>query len=284
MKAIFSNIIEICERAFFTSLNQQGQFLQQQNEIFDEKIYQLPSFIESLAYVCNQIEDNLPEGSLATLEKLTILAIDSYPKLIKRYNYQISLSIAHLFISIQLGKSKLHTEFISRVVYQSIMKIFSYKTNYFNMNTEDINQKLIKEYTDSNNDKSNNSDDVTKAQTKSPYNITSNDYVMFWSNILNLNDFKDSNLVGVHIDERKRLIGIIYDEYVETIIKIMRKLDLSSAKTDYLNEKQQSSPNSQSNSLSQNEISSNPIAGLRPNRPRDFEIFVNLVDFTRLLF
>lgn len=216
---------------------------------------------------------------MITLEKLTILAIDSYPKLIKRYNHQISLSIAHLFISIQLGKSRLHTEFISRVVYQSIMKIFSYKTNYFNMNSEDINQKLIKEFTDSNN----NNDDVSQIQSKSVYNITSNDYVMFWSNILNLNDFKESNLVGVHIDERKRLIGIIYDEYVETIIKIMRKLDLSSAKMDYLNEKLPPASNSQSNSMSQNEISSNPIAGLRPNRPRDFEIFVNLVDFTRFL-
>jgi hypothetical protein len=253
--------------------------LLQQSEIFDEKIYQLPSFIESLAYVCNQIEDNLPEGSLITLEKLTILAIDNYPKLLKRYNHQISLSIAHLFISIQLGKSKSHTEFISRVVYQSIMKIFSYRTNYFNMNSEDINQKLIKEYTDNND---NNNDSVTQAQVKSPYNITSNDYVMFWSNILNLNDFKESYLVGVHIDDRKKLIGIIYDEYVETIMKIMGKLDLSSTKTDYLDEKQQSSPSNPINSISENDISSNPIAGLRPNKPRDFEIFVNLVDFSRL--
>ncbi len=64
----------------------------------------------------------------------------------------------------------------------------------------------------------------------------------------------------------------------------MKKLDLSSVKMDYLNEKQQSSPNSKSNSISQNEISSNPIAGLRPNRIKDFEIFVNLVDFTKYIF
>lgn len=100
LKLMFNIIIDICERTFFLNQNQDEQA--SITEIFDEKIYQLPSFIESLAYVCNQIDDNLPEGSIFVLEKMVILAIDSYPKLIKRYSYQISLAIAHLFISIQI--------------------------------------------------------------------------------------------------------------------------------------------------------------------------------------
>lgn len=36
------------------------------------------------------------------------------------------------------------------------------------------------------------------------------------------------------------------------------------------------------NSDGQCDASSNPVFGLRPVRPRDFEILVNLVDFSRL--
>ena len=104
VKLMFNIIIDICERTFFLNQKQSDdQTMSQSNDLFDEKIYQLPSFIESLAFVCNQIEDDLPEGSINVLEKLVILAIDSFPKLLKRYSYQISLAIAQLFISIQIG-------------------------------------------------------------------------------------------------------------------------------------------------------------------------------------
>lgn len=99
-------------------------------EIFDEKVYQLPSFIESLACVIAQLDDPLPEGAPATLERLVCLAIDSYPQLIKRYNHQLSLSVARLFLALQIGKFTFYTEFASRVVYQSLVRIFSYRTKY----------------------------------------------------------------------------------------------------------------------------------------------------------
>ena len=69
VRLMFNIIVEICDRTFFL-----GQQQQHAAEIFDEKVYQLPSFIESLAYVCDQIDDSLPEGSVFTLEKLILLA------------------------------------------------------------------------------------------------------------------------------------------------------------------------------------------------------------------
>ena len=100
LKLMLNIIIEICERTYFH--NQQHDERVGFAEIFDEKIYQLPSFIESLAYVCNQIDERLPIGSIIVLEKMVLLAIDSYPKLIKRYSYQISFAISLLFFSLQI--------------------------------------------------------------------------------------------------------------------------------------------------------------------------------------
>ena len=284
---MFNIIIDICERTFFLNQQQQQQIESQMTEIFDEKIYQLPSFIESLAYVCNQIDDSLPEGSVNTLEKLILLAIDSFPKLIKRYNYQISLAIARLFISIQVGKASFYTEFVARIIYQSMARIFSYKTNYY------LQQDMLDQShrgnslnasgsNTSSNSSQNGSEDQVATNHVNLYNITSIDYVLFWSNLLNLNDFQELNTIGVSLNDRKRLIGIIYDEFVETLIKIMKKLDLNAIKLDNVNDRdahtaQISSQNELSN------VSSNPVAGLRPSRPRDYEILVNLVDFSRLL-
>lgn len=136
VRRMFSLIIDICERIYFSQPQQQtsqqygGQVAIPQAEIFDEKVYQLPSFIESLACVCGQLDDPLPEGTSATLERLVCLAIDSYPMLLKRYNYQLSLAVAHLFLSLQIGKFSFYNEFVARVVYQSLVRIFSYRTKY----------------------------------------------------------------------------------------------------------------------------------------------------------
>jgi hypothetical protein len=250
----------------------------QSNEVFDEKIYQIPSFIESLAYVCSQIQENLPDSSLNTLEKLTMLAIDSYPKLIKRYNYQISLSVAHLFTSVQLSKFKNHSDFISRIVYQSIMRTFTYKTSYFSQQYDpyDLSQKLTKEMSAIPSEESTS---TTANMSKNPYDITSKDFVMFWSNLLSLNDFKE---LEIDINDRNRLIGIIYDEFIETIIKIMNKLELTTMRKDGTEDDNSFSADRPPNN---NEVgvSSDPFAGLVAVRPLDFAIFVNLVDFTRYL-
>ena len=271
VRLMFSIIIDICERTFFFNSQVQQQLQSSSTEIFDEKIYQLPSFIESLASVCNQIDESLPEGTILTLEKLILLAIDSYPKLIKRYNYQISLAIARLFLSIQLGKATFYSEFISRIVYQSMIRIFSYKTNYFMLQD---NMELNKKH-----DEDTNVDPDSGGGEKNLYNITSNDYVMFWSNLLNLREFKELNFIGVHINDRKKLVGILYDEFVETLIKVMKKLDLNAIKIE--NDIESISFGSIQSSQSELGVSSNPIAGVKPLKQRDYEILVNLVDFSR---
>ncbi len=267
VRSMFEKIISICERTFFLNMQHDQQAQSQQAEIFDEKIYQLPSFIESLSCVCNQIDENISETSMNILEKLVILAIDSYPKLIKRYNHQISLAISRLFLSIQKGSQQIFcAEFVSKIVYQSLVKIFSYKTNYY---LQPENQK-----DNQNNRNEENTDENSRQSEKNIYNITSSDYILLWSNLLNLNEFKELNELGFHVSEKKILIQRIYDEIIETILKIVKKLDLNAVKQESSHSEQESQSN---------DSFFNPGIGMRACRPRDFEILVNLVDFSREL-
>jgi len=263
VKLMFEIIITICERTFFLNMQQDQQIQSQQADIFDEKIYQLPSFIESLSCVCNQIDENISETSINILEKLVVLAIDSYPKLIKRYNYQISLAIARLFLSIQMGSQQVfYAEFVSKIVYQSLIRIFSYKTNYYLQQDQhqiNSNNNIKNSNEESLNDENNRTE-------KNIYNITSSDYILLWSNLLNLNEFKELSRIGVNMNEKKKLVQILYDEIIESILKIMKKLDLNAIKID-----------------NENESTFNPNGSLKATRPRDFEILVNLVDFSREL-
>ncbi len=267
VKLMFNIIIDICDRTFFLTQQQpqdQPQQLQQPQitgGIFDEKIYQLPSFIESLAYVCNQIDDTLPEGSINVLEKMVVLAIDSYPKLIKRYSHQITLAIAHLFVSIQIGKPHLYGDFIGRIVYQSLLRIFSYRTSYFTsqQGLAEPERTRPDEVFDENIERTN------------AYHVSCADYIQFWSSLLNLNEFKELSTLGVHVNEKRKLIGVVYDEIVESLVKIMKKLDLTAVKEEVVG--------GEAGSMA--DASSNPVIGLKPLRPRDFEVLVNLVDFSR---
>ena len=263
VRLMFTIIIEICERTFFVNLKQD---ISQSMEVFDDKIYQLPSFIESLAAVCNQIDDNLPESSVHILEKLVILAIDSYPRLFKRYNKQLSISIARLFVAFQFGKANFASEFLSKIIYQSLIRIFSYKTNYSMQPQENAESR----------DNDINMEDRNDGEEKNIYNITSNDYIMLWSNLLNLTEFQELNTIGVHINEKRKLVCLIYNEIMESLIKIMKKLDLTANKIETHSEDDPTQFN-----LNEAKLSSNPISGLRPTRPRDFEILINLVDFAR---
>jgi DNA-dependent protein kinase catalytic subunit len=287
VRRMFIIIIERCEQIFFSNQQQQQQQQQQSttttyssgvqhmNEIFDEKIYQLPSFIESLSYICNEIDDLLPEGSINTLEKLVILAIDNYPKLIKRYNRAISVALIRLLISIQLNKSVYYRDFTSKIIYQSLIRIFSYKTVYRVQLEQQQQQQQHKP-------------DYQSQQIQTDINtITSKDYVELWSNLLNLQQYEELNAVGINAQEKKQLVKIIYDEYMESIMKIIKKLDLNAIKNVHDSQQNQSPTKLQqqvSSNIEQNDfLSSNPLNNLKAMRPRDFEILINLVDFTREL-
>lgn len=249
MKLMLNIIVDICDRNFLSADSTQN------SDIYDEKIFQLSSFIESLACVCSQI-DSFSEGSLNTMEKLVILAIDCYPKLVKRYNNQISLAIASLFLAVK--RTSFSDEFISRIIFHSLIRIFSYKTLYSFQEESGT--------------------DEADEPASSVIFVTSLDYVKLWSNFLSLHEFSD--LKSENLDDRKKIVETIYNEYVESIIKIMNKLDLAAIKNDgseVISSEQESMEKSQ-NDLS---ISSDPISGLKPQKPKDFEIFINLVDFTK---
>ena len=161
-----------------------------------------------------------------------------------------------------------------------MVRILSYKTSYFSSQQDQNEPSGIEFGGDSNEpvDESFTNSSFTAdegSMQRNLLNITSLDYLHIWSNLLDLNEFKELNLIGVHVNERQRLVKTIYDELVECFIKILKKLDLNAVRIEQNEEAVE-----QAEVIS---VSSNPIAGLKPSRPKDFEILINLVDFAKLV-
>jgi DNA-dependent protein kinase catalytic subunit len=258
IKKMLNIIIERCEQIFFLSQQQQQQQTheQQQTEIFDEKIYQLPSFLESLSYVCNEIDGELPEGCVQTLEKLVILTVEMYPKLKKRCGKLLCIAILSLIVSVRIKKSLYYPDFLTTTIYQCLMRIFSCKTNYYYVQDERDDSEA---------------DQLSGFKNKQSSTM-SMDYMDLFKNLLDLSQYDELGLINMTIYDKKHLIALIHDEYVESVLKILKKLDLNATRVE-----------NQTTDETTGFASSNPIHGLKPQRPRDFEILINLVDFTREL-
>ncbi|GAB6025762.1 hypothetical protein CHUAL_011747 [Chamberlinius hualienensis] len=96
--------------------------------------------------------------------------------------------------------------------------------------------------------------------------ISYRNYLDLWSNLLEIVKFKELNDIGVSISDRQVVTYAIYDGLISSILTIIAKLDFS---LDHIGDN------------FQNELSADPVIGLQAVKPKDFQIFVNLVEFSR---
>ncbi len=128
-----------------------------------------------------------------------------------------------------LSRRAVYADFVSRVVYQSLVRIFSYQTSYFLQQEH----SELKANSNANFDlntidptENEESESVTSAAKKPLVdlaNVTSRDYVSFWSDLLDLHEFVE--LSGTSSVDKQALVSIIYDELLENMMRIMKKLE-----------------------------------------------------------
>jgi DNA-dependent protein kinase catalytic subunit len=216
------------------------------SNISDDTIFTLPTFIESLASICQEIE-HLPESNLLPLKKLTILLLKCFPLIPPHMKYQSVISTMKLIMSMA-STPNVFQQFLANVVYQGVIQSCS-----FPVVIEAGGDGAVASVVDQELDAS-----------STPKVISYRDYIQLWIQLMN----KD-RLQGLKLDHKAQETRIaihsqIYNEFIKSILIILKKLDLSSF-TD--NE--------------ENVITSDPIADKQPSVPRDFQIFINLVELTR---
>uniref|UniRef100_A0A8C8B914 DNA-dependent protein kinase catalytic subunit n=1 Tax=Otus sunia TaxID=257818 RepID=A0A8C8B914_9STRI len=234
-------------------------------ETIDDHLYQLPSFLQSIASVIFHI-DTIPEVYTPVLEHLVVLQINNFPQYSEKMQLVCCRSIIKVFLALS-GKGPVLWSFINTVVHQGLIRIFSKPITF----SKDFYGKET-----SGSEESPEDGEVGTRRWKVP---TYKDYLNLFRSLLNCDTmkecgFEDENFLTAN-SQLQSLNRLLYDELIKSILKIIEKLDLTVQKLDI-------------NEQDENETdgtlvgpTSDPASNLQPTKPTDFIAFINLVEFCR---
>ena len=183
------------------------------------------------------------------VERLLVLLFERYPKLHKGAQFIFRKSICTLIDALS-DKPGLMKSTVNHIIYQCLIRTCSCALG------SSQNQQEV------------------PALKQSPYEA----YLPVWEVLLNERSYKSSD---VFYDKVKceSLKEMVYDELLNSVLVICKKLNLNASK-DKEEEGSRDDTFTENNSFTS---SSDPTSSLVAEMPRDFEIFVNLVDFCSLL-
>uniref|UniRef100_A0A8C6YCR5 DNA-dependent protein kinase catalytic subunit n=1 Tax=Naja naja TaxID=35670 RepID=A0A8C6YCR5_NAJNA len=226
-------------------------------ETIDDHMYQLPSFLQSIASVIFHL-DTIPEIYTPVLERLMIVQIDSFPQYSTRMQTVCCWSIVKVFLALA-AKGPVLWSFMSTVVHQGLIRICSKPLNI------------------SKSEESDSSGEVRTGKWKVP---TYKDYLDLFRTLLGCDTMKNILLADeVCLTENSPLQSLnrlLYDELIKSVIKIIDKLDLTVQKRNINQEKDGSEVDAHLAIPT-----SDPAANLQPSKPKDYSAFINLVEFCR---
>ncbi|XP_055346029.1 DNA-dependent protein kinase catalytic subunit-like isoform X2 [Paramacrobiotus metropolitanus] len=112
---MFTEMIYKSEQMFFTS----------NSESTDDKLANLPGFIESLSIMIKDGETGLPDTFQPAVQRLCILLMDMFPKLGLPHQHLACKAVVKLFL-VASHSSTYAGEFISEIIYQGVIRSCSY--------------------------------------------------------------------------------------------------------------------------------------------------------------
>uniref|UniRef100_A0A8C3EIM9 DNA-dependent protein kinase catalytic subunit n=1 Tax=Corvus moneduloides TaxID=1196302 RepID=A0A8C3EIM9_CORMO len=256
---IYVELLQRCKQMFLTEA-----------ETVDDHLYQLPSFLQSIASVIFHI-DTVPEVYTPVLEHLVVLQINSFPKYSEKMQPVCCRSIIKVFLSLS-GKGPVLWSFISTVVHQGLIRIFSKPITF----SKDFFEKET-----SGSEESFETGEVGTRRSKVP---TCKDYLYLFRSLLSCDTIKkhlkldslDANFLTENA-QLQSLSRLLYDELIKSILKIIEKLDLTVQKLDVSEQGENAGDSALVGP------SSDPASNLQPTKPIDFIAFINLVEFCRVI-
>ncbi|XP_074175096.1 DNA-dependent protein kinase catalytic subunit isoform X2 [Rhinolophus sinicus] len=247
---MYVELIQRCKQLFLSQM-----------DTADDHIYQMPSFLQSIASVLLYL-DSVPEVYTSVLEHLMVVQIDSFPQYSPKMQLVCCRSIVKVFLALA-EKGPVLWNCISAVVHQSLIRICSKPV-------------ILQKVTLSESEDYHASGEVRTGKWKIP---TYKDYLDLFRNLLNCDQMMDSLLADEAFfvnSTLQTLNRLLYDEFVKSILKIVEKLDLTL-------EKQNVGEQEDENGATGVWVipTSDPAANLHPVKPKDFSAFINLVEFCR---
>ncbi|KAM6216536.1 DNA-dependent protein kinase catalytic subunit isoform 2-T2 [Rhynchocyon petersi] len=248
---MYVELIQRCRQMFLT-----------QADTADDHLYQMPSFLQSIASVLIHL-DTVPEVYTPVLEHLMVVHIDSFPQHSPKMQLVCCRAIVKIFLALA-DKGPVLWNCIGTVVHQGLIRICS-KPVVLQKDTLTESENLRA------------AGEVRTGKWKVP---VTRDYLDLFRNLLSCDQMTDSLLADeaflVMNSYLHRLNRFLYDEFIKSILKIIEKLDLTL-------EKQNVGEQEDENGAHGVWVipTSDPAANLHPAKPQDFSAFINLVEFCR---
>ncbi|XP_006860145.1 PREDICTED: DNA-dependent protein kinase catalytic subunit [Chrysochloris asiatica] len=248
---MYVELIQRCRQMFLT-----------QTDTDDDHVYQMPSFLQSIASVLLCL-DTVPEVYTPVLEHLMVAQIDSFPQYSSKMQLVCCRAIVKVFLAL-VDKGPVLWNCIGTVVHQGLIRICS-KPVALQKDAEAESEDL------------DGSGEVRTGKWEVP--ITK-DYLELFRNLMSCDQMMDFLLADEAFlsvnSTLQSLNRLLYDEFIKSILKIIDKLDLTL-------EKQNTGEQEDENVGTGVWViaTSDPAANLCASKPQDFSAFINLVEFCR---
>ncbi|XP_062044500.1 DNA-dependent protein kinase catalytic subunit isoform X2 [Lepus europaeus] len=248
---MYIELIQRCKQIFLTQM-----------DTADDHIYQMPSFLQSIASVLLYL-DTVPEVYTPVLEHLMVVQIDSFPQYSPKMQLVCCKAMVRVFL-VLAEKGPVLWNCISTVVHQGLIRICSKPV-------------MLKKGLESESEEHRAAGEVRTGRWKMP---TCKDYVDLFRNLLSCDQMMDCILPDEAClfvnSSLQSLNHLLYDEFIKSVLKIVEKLDLTL-------EKQTVGEQEDGNEATGVWVipTSDPAANLHPAKPKDFSAFLNLVEFCR---
>ncbi|XP_062849596.1 DNA-dependent protein kinase catalytic subunit [Trichomycterus rosablanca] len=250
---MYVELIQRCKQMYLTESDRD-----------DDNVYQLPSFLDSIASVLVHL-DKIPEVYTSVLERLLVVQIDTFPQYSQRMQYTTCRSIIKVLVAMA-ARGPVLWSFTSSVVHQGLIRVCSKPV----VQAEEQGAAQSSPRTEE------GAGEPTLVRSGKWRVPSCKDYLDLFRGLLDCENLKDTGFLdGAALTKNyslKALNRLLYDAFVQSIMKIVEKLDLSVQKVKAEDE-------GQSDVGSGFIPSSDPTSNLIPNKPKDFTAFINLVDF-----
>ncbi|XP_076033927.1 DNA-dependent protein kinase catalytic subunit-like [Oratosquilla oratoria] len=241
VQTMFSQVLSASHHAFF-----------QASEMIEDKLTSVPSFIESLAIIMNNMESISP-AHLECVSQLVHGMIENFALVNFSRQFLVWRAIYTLLATLLNKPGYLHT-FMHRLVYQTI--IYSCSHDPLLETTEDYKN---------NNISNNNSFRDQKWRGLKNEAVTYRNFLPLWRGLLAPSSVQVTGLPQAKVVE----LGVrLYHVFIECILQISQKLNLETEKKG----------SDKDNNEVENEAAiSDPVTGVTAKVPKDMQVYMNLV-------
>ncbi|XP_061175418.1 DNA-dependent protein kinase catalytic subunit-like [Saccostrea echinata] len=226
-------------------------YLSSEKADVEDKLYSLPSYLEALANIIREL-DHVPETYATSIERLMIILAENFPTIHQKQHFVAVKSLLWVLITL-MPKGEVFSQVLSGFVYQMLIRTCSHPPV---IETEDMTES---------------------SQSEQMGNkVTYKDFIEMWDTLFNSPRIKEFSVADISVEMRLALTEEIYNKLIESLLKMLGKLDLTSQSSTEVAQQQEGS-----SADDPQDVSSDPLHGMQPSKPKDFQIFINLVDFCR---